>query len=378
MKGSKTKLVTLVVAMAMLLSCVTAFAADTDVALTITVNGVEGETTFTTEQLKAVPAEYQIDEEYVYTKSGGGSGAPSDVTVKLKGVSLAYLLEQAGATAEDAVVEFTAADGYESAPQSLAEIKNADLKFVAAYEVDGEVVENVTIYRKQKEAGEFKTVFKVINNIAVGEAKEAEAETGDPEKTEETEDPAADAAFTDITDEYKYAEEAINALAGKNIVSGKGAGLYAPQDKFNRAEFCKIIVTALNLETKDYDGKFTDVKTTDWFAPYVQAAVESGLFSGTSDTTFNPSGVITRQQMATVVARAAVTLEKVSAEKLAKFTMEKSNYTDKDAVAEYAANGVAWLEAEGVFADVAGESFQPAAEVNRAEAAVVIYRALVK
>ena len=39
---------------------------------------------------------------------------------------------------------------------------------------------------------------------------------------------------------------------------------------------------------------------------------------------------------------------------------------------------VAWLEAEGVFSEIAEEKFEPEKVVNRAEAAVVIYNTLFK
>lgn len=46
-------------------------------------------------------------------------------------------------------------------------------------------------------------------------------------------------------------------------------------------------------QSKQYDGRFTDVKSTDWFSPHVIAAYEYGFVSGNSATTFNPNGNIT-------------------------------------------------------------------------------------
>jgi hypothetical protein len=58
--------------------------------------------------------------------------------------------------------------------------------------------------------------------------------------------------------------------------------------------------------------------------------------------------------------------------------MEKSAYLDKDSVPEWAANEVAWLEAEGIFEDFAVENFEPTLEVDRAQAAVVVYKTLLQ
>lgn len=370
MFGKKTKLITLVLAIALILSQASAFAETGSYALEVGGAGVGTELKLTIDDLKAMPAEAQINKEYLYNSKTG------EKTANVKGVNLAYVLsEKAGVKAKNAEVLFEASDGYPVDPQSLQDINNSELQYVLAYEVDGEAKEDVYIYRNQKEVGEFGTVFKHINKITVGEAiasVEETAPTGTGEEVVET------VTFTDITEEYKFAEEAINGLVAKGIVSGMGNGLYAPQEEFTRAQFCKMIVVGLNLEQKVYAGGFSDVATDSWYAPYVQAAVESGLFKGNTDGTFQPDKTLSRQEMASVASRAAVQLEKVSAEKLTKFVLEKSNYLDKADVAEWAANSVAWLEAGGVFVDIAAEKFEPTKNVNRAEAAVVVFRTLFK
>lgn len=329
------------------------------------------------EDLKAMPAEAQIDEEYIYNSKAG------EKAVAVKGVSLAYLLvEKAGLTAENAEVNFTAADGYAIDPQLLKDILNEDLKYVLAYETDGEAIvdknnpdnELITVYRKVKEEGEFNTVFKFVNKIEVGEAAE---EVVEPEV--DTEEPVVvDIVFTDITEEYKYAEMAIGELAKKGIINGMGNGLYAPEGEFTRAQFCKIVVESLGIEQVDYMDGFSDVKSAEWFAKYVQAAVEAELFEGYPEGTFMPNKVITRQEMAVVVARAAVQADKVKQEKVDKFTMDKSAFEDKANVPSWAEHEVAWLEAEGAFSDIATENFHPTKVVNRAEAATVVYNTLFK
>ena len=39
---------------------------------------------------------------------------------------------------------------------------------------------------------------------------------------------------------------------------------------------------------RSYDGRFTDVKSGDWFAPAVVSAYEYGLLSGRGEKTFSP------------------------------------------------------------------------------------------
>ncbi len=369
------KVISLVLAIVMILSQSLVFAEE---SFAVEIGGtlVETELKFTLEDLKGMPEEAQIAQDYVYNSKGG------EKTAQVKGVSLAYLLkEKAGVSAEEGSVEFFAADGYEIEPQTLQDVFNDELKYVLAYEVDGvaidndeTVVEEITIYRNVKEAGEFGTVFKVVNKITVGEAEAAVGEVPDTEPIEE--EVTETKTFTDITEEYKFAEAAIYDLAKRKIIDGIGGELYAPGQEFTREQFCKIIVASLGYELKDYQGAFSDIAADRWSAPYVQAAVDSGLFIGNDDGTFAPERVITRQEMAVVAARAAVAKGLVEESKVNKFVMEKSDYLDKDAVADWAGNAVAWLEAQKVFVGVAGENFEPVKNVNRAEAALVVFNTL--
>lgn len=375
----KFRVISLVMAITLLLSQMTAFASD-DFVLEITGSGVVNELKLSIEELKAMPDEAQITDQYIYNSKSG------EKTAQVKGVSLEYLLkEMAGVTMENAQVLFEAADGYPIDPLILADIYNDDLKFVVAYEVDGQPVDDeetiaveFKIYRKVKEAGEFGTVYKMITKIAIGEAISAVEEPEVPVVESTPEEVIPEITFTDITEEYKFAETAIYDLAKRGIIDGMGNGMYAPQNSFTREQFCKIMVEALKYETKAYEEKFSDIASDRWSAPYIQAAVENGLFVGNPDGTFLPEKVITRQEMAVVTARAAVAAEKVAQEKLSKFVMEKSSFSDKDEVPAWASNAVAWLEAQGVFEGVAGENFEPTKDVNRAEAAVVVFNTLFK
>lgn len=374
MKMNKKSLLVLAVALMMLLSQFTY--AEDNYAVKITGELAENELMLSLDDLKAMPEEAQIEEEYIYNSKAG------EKTAMVKGVSLAYVLEQAGMLETATCVSFTTSDNYKIDHQLITDVLDADLKYVIAYEVDGEAIDNdedpdneeVVVYRKIKEEGEFGTVFKMV--VAISPLKDedcdVEEETTDPVVTE----PVVDAGFVDITEEYLYAKDAINFLAGKDIIDGMGDNKYMPEGNLTRAQFSKIMVLSLELELVEYKGGFEDVSADAWFAPYVQTAVDNGIFEGYPDNMFMPDVELTRAQIATVAGRAAVTSGKVEQTKLDKFIMEKSDFLDKDTVPEWAANQVAWLEAEGVFKDIATDNFMPTNIVNRAEAAVVVYNTL--
>jgi uncharacterized protein YqgV (UPF0045/DUF77 family) len=99
-------------------------------------------------------------------------------------------------------------------------------------------------------------------------------------------------------------QDAIEELASRQIIAGKGGNLFDPSASLTRAELAAIVVKALGLDSKAGDA-FRDVPRDSWYAGAVGAAFDYGLVSGTSVTTFDPQGLVTREQAAAFVAKAA-------------------------------------------------------------------------
>ena len=110
---------------------------------------------------------------------------------------------------------------------------------------------------------------------------------------------------------------------------------------------------------------FTDVKETDWFYDAVQYARVNGFFSGTSATTFEPNGTMTRGMFVTVLGRmAGVDADRYQGE---------NSFSDVPADAYYAPY-VAWAVKHGVTAGTGGGKFSPNALINREQMAVFFVR----
>jgi len=108
--------------------------------------------------------------------------------------------------------------------------------------------------------------------------------------------------FPDI--ENNPYRQAIEELAGREIITGTDEGLFLPHSSVTRAEFTALITRMLSLEPEG-SNPFEDVKDTDWFAPYVISAYKNGIVNGVSPKAFNPYGTITKEEAATMVCRAA-------------------------------------------------------------------------
>ena len=97
---------------------------------------------------------------------------------------------------------------------------------------------------------------------------------------------------------------AIEALAKRGIISGRSDTEFDPNATMTRAEFAAIVTRSLGLPARP-NAHFSDVPSNAWFAGAVGIAFYYEIISGTSPTTFNPNGTITRQEAAVMVMRAA-------------------------------------------------------------------------
>ncbi|WP_339800515.1 S-layer homology domain-containing protein [Paenibacillus sp. FSL R5-0744] len=131
------------------------------------------------------------------------------------------------------------------------------------------------------------------------------AKPGDPNAS-----PSPTATPNDIKQVYKDADKisswafsAIETATVKGYIQGNN-GQVNPKDHITRAEFTKILVSALELDTKSDKGiTYKDVALGDWFYPYVNAAHKAGLITGFNNE-FKPNDKITREQMAAIIVRA--------------------------------------------------------------------------
>lgn len=183
------------------------------------------------------------------------------------------------------------------------------------------------------------------------------------------------ASYTDT--EGHWAEKSIDRWtqaknpAGQAVLEGMGDNTYAPDNNLTRAQAMTIFSRLLNLvETADI-SKITDVASDAWYAQWIEKGYAYKIINGTSDTTFDPEGSITREQFFSIFARA---MGIPGADKLA----EGKTFTDLDDISS-------WFVEEGtVYAMInAGYlngypdgSLQPKGNITRAEVAQVLANAI--
>lgn len=91
-----------------------------------------------------------------------------------------------------------------------------------------------------------------------------------------------------------------------NIVKGYGSGQFKPNKDLSLVEALKILAETAGVNLNQYQQKkpvFNDVKSSDWFAPYVNFAQEKNIIIGLDNGSLDPHRKITRAQLAEIIYR---------------------------------------------------------------------------
>ena len=178
--------------------------------------------------------------------------------------------------------------------------------------------------------------------------------------------------FADIADHSN--QQAIEALAAREIINGKSADAFDPDATMTRAEYAAIVVKALGLPMKE-EAKFEDVTKTDWFFPFVNTACSYGIINGISETKFNPNGTITREEAAVMTARAAKLCGMNTELETAAVRDVLAGFTDYVTASDWARSALAFCLREQILSEEEIEIL-PKQEIKRCEIAQMLYQML--
>ncbi|WP_142323606.1 S-layer homology domain-containing protein [Bacillus sp. AFS015802] len=111
------------------------------------------------------------------------------------------------------------------------------------------------------------------------------------------------ATFNDINEGQRFYTE-ITYLLDKDIITGYKDGTFRPQEKVTRAAAAAMIGRALKFDGEQREAPFPDVSRESYASGYIAEAVNKGVIKGFPDGMFRPDAIVTRGQMAIIIARA--------------------------------------------------------------------------
>ena len=112
-----------------------------------------------------------------------------------------------------------------------------------------------------------------------------------------------DHMFIDVKPD-EYYELPVCWAVYKEITAGSDAYHFNPNGECMRAQIVTFLWRAAGSPVVEAENPFTDVKETDFYYNAVLWAVENGITTGTSDTTFSPTKTCTRAEVVTFLWRA--------------------------------------------------------------------------
>ena len=161
-----------------------------------------------------------------------------------------------------------------------------------------------------------------------------------------------------------YFYEAVKWAVENGITTGVGNDLFAPEQPCTRAQIVTFLWRAAGSpEPKGAASGMSDVVSGGYYEKAVAWAIENGITTGTTTSTFSPDATCTRAQAVTFLARAL----KAKAASAAEFSDVPTD--------SYFADAVAWAAANGVTEGIGGGLFGSDNDCTRGQIVTFLYRA---
>lgn len=174
--------------------------------------------------------------------------------------------------------------------------------------------------------------------------------------------------FKDLSDASPWARGLIQEAQEKQFMNGDREGLFRPMQAVTRQEAAIALAKALDLQVSNSGASsFSDVPADSWSAGAIEAVRQQGWMKGDSNGAFRPKDEVTREELASVLARAAKLEAEVSKDD------EASPFADSHTVSAWAKESVSAVVSSGIMVGSDGK-FHPQQSVLRQELAAILLR----
>lgn len=161
-----------------------------------------------------------------------------------------------------------------------------------------------------------------------------------------------------------WALGSINKLMVMGAIKGYSDSTFRPDNNITRAEFATVLVKAFKLAPQS--GKTFADTTGHWAGKDIATASHYGIINGYDEASFGPDDLITREQMAVMIVKAA---------KLSN-SAEGVPFKDSGDISHWASRSVETAAIQGIIKGYPDKTFKPKGNATRAEAVTVIVNAM--
>ena len=187
-------------------------------------------------------------------------------------------------------------------------------------------------------------------------------------------------AFRDMPVPADWSHEGLDYCIYRGYIAGTSASTVAPTGVCTRAQLVSILyrmqgepTTVKGYELAKLRAPFNDVPRGQWYTDAIWWAKLTGVVAGTSATTFDPSGEITREQLAVILYN----YTKQFAPGSLTATGSLAGFPDAGSVSSWARTEMAWAVGNGLISGTGSGSaayLSPQGSATRAQVAAILMR----
>lgn len=187
-------------------------------------------------------------------------------------------------------------------------------------------------------------------------------------------------AFRDMPAPTDWAHEGLDYCIYHGYIAGTSASAVAPNGVCTRAQLVSILyriqgepTTVAGYELAKLRVPFDDVPRGQWYTDAIWWAKLMGVVSGTSATTFDPSGEITREQLAVILYNYTQQFAPGSLTA----TGSLAGFPDAGSVSSWARTEMAWAVGNGLISGTGSGGvayLSPKGSATRAQVAAILMR----
>ncbi|BFH65361.1 invasin domain 3-containing protein [Paenibacillus azoreducens] len=181
--------------------------------------------------------------------------------------------------------------------------------------------------------------------------------------------------LTDIQGHWAAAD--IEDMNSRMIVQGIDGSRFAPEAVMTRAELAALLARSMGLPEKEGGREFQDVTESSWYSGAIEAMKANGMMDGFKDGAIKPNQPVSRQEAIVMIVRAMQLMNGHPGTNAAGVMVDLERYTDHDQISNWASEAIR-IAIDGGLVKGDGNALHPQKPVTRAETTALLYRMLLK
>ena len=187
-------------------------------------------------------------------------------------------------------------------------------------------------------------------------------------------------AFRDMPVPADWSHEGLDYCIYRGYIAGTSASTVSPNGVCTRAQLVSILyrmqgepTTVAGYELAKLRAPFNDVPRGQWYTDAIWWAKLTGVVAGTSATTFDPSGEITREQLAVILYNYTKQFAPGSLTEAGSL----AGFPDAGSVSSWARTEMAWAVGNGLISGTGSGGvayLSPKGSATRAQVAAILMR----